>query len=53
MQNQYDFGQPSSNNEYTTYQISGTTELNNYNIDINNIQQGAKTTTTTTTTNTV
>ena len=51
VQNQYDFGQPSTNNEYTAYQTSGTTDLNNYNIDINNIQPG--TTTTTTTTNTV
>ena len=53
VQNQYDFGQPSTNNEYTTYQTSGTTDLNNYNIDINNIQPGTTTTTTTTTTNTV
>ena len=53
VQNQYDFGQPSTNNEYTAYQTSGTTDLNNYNIDINNIQQGTTTTTTTTTTNTV
>ena len=53
VQNQYDFGQPSKNNEYTTYQTSGTTDLNNYNIDINNIQPGTTTTTTTTTTNTV
>ena len=53
VQNQYDFGQPSTNNEYTTYQASGTTDLNNYNIDINNIQPGTTTTTTTTTTNTV
>lgn len=53
VQNQYDFGQPSTNNEYTAYQTSGTTDLNNYNIDINNIQPGTTTTTTTTTTNTV
>ena len=53
VQNQYDFGQPSTNNEYTTYQTSGTTDLNNYNIDINNIQPGTTTTTNTTTTNTV
>ena len=53
VQNQYDFGQPSTSNEYTTYQTSGTTDLNNYNIDINNIQPGTTTTTTTTTTNTV
>ena len=59
--NQIDFGQPTKQNDYVSYQTGALTDLNNYNFDTSNKTQQintttdpltqAQTTTTTTTTN--
>ena len=44
VQNQIEYGQPSNQNEFVTYQTTGTTDLNNFNFGTTNTTQTTTTT---------